>query len=849
MLELELPRSSTVSATTRALGDHERGVASQVHNNRLLNDLLNNNNGDNRGGAATANALRVADPLNPAVRSGHPADDLPMPSPSEMKRVHIDDPTLYIYVKRYGGTGLLKLKAHDALTHVTGLHFLHLSAARLKHELKQREITLGTGMRGRERMMELSSRLEKAVISERNRKLRQEGKDKLSTLRKDLSLVGAQVAKLSNTLFDAALLRSDFDHMLTMVARGAASANFESNDAFTPLIRAAFCRNVDATERLLDLGADPDLENRVGESPLVWASAMPLGAAVIVALCGVSAESKAPPSRSATPATGDQAKNDNDDDDTDDMMNLEVAKKKHAASGKTAASRFDQAKERITLNPDRPHATLDRETALGVTGLMAACEAGHLDNVVALVELGANINYKTNRRGLCALHVASRYGQNQIALYLLDHGAVVNAKDHAGRDARDWARAGGFHKLAETLELQAWRWKRAEVRKNAGSKLWRKLRTKTKALKVQAGWDCYIDPASQQEFYINGVTGVAVWEMPESVLKLRRSSWKSRTDPLTGDTYYYNDAGESTYEMPAILDEACKLEIEARPNMAETRLVKAGGLFGKSKRTINLIGGAAGENADEIDDEVLDALVSRSRHHGLKPVPSPTRNLDGYHGVVRILASAKHLERDRLTVTKVEWDARTGGVRGRMSALHRSQEAESEYWVELHKGLLGLRFRAPYARELDVAPTGVFVSKVVVGGQADRQSNGRTRVGHWVQQINNLVVRDTESTVVARMIDRSERPFRIKFRVPACVCDYCGSASPHTVCTTCDAILVSVNCVLCVVHVVYVRRIRLCCLRFFLTSSWVILPTFSAFPTAVHVVHRGFQTLDPAPGP
>ena len=67
---------------------------------------------------------------------------------------------------------------------------------------------------------------------------------------------------------------------------------------------------------------------------------------------------------------------------------------------------------------------------------------------------------------------------------------------------------------------------------------------------------------------------------------------------------------------------------------------------------------------------------------------------------------------------------RTGGVRGRMSALHRSQEAESEYWVEFHKGLLGLRFRAPYAKEPDVAPTGVFVSKVVAGGQAERQSNG-----------------------------------------------------------------------------------------------------------------------------
>ena len=102
-------------------------------------------------------------------------------------------------------------------------------------------------------------------------------------LRKDLKLVGAHVAKMARTLFEAAVLRSDFEHMRTMIRRGVANANFESEDAFTPLIKAAFCLDALATCDLLDLGADPDRENMAGESPLVWAASMPGGKSVILA--------------------------------------------------------------------------------------------------------------------------------------------------------------------------------------------------------------------------------------------------------------------------------------------------------------------------------------------------------------------------------------------------------------------------------------------------------------------------------------------------------------------------------------------------------------------------------------
>jgi ankyrin repeat protein len=772
--------SQRITLELPGAGAFETAIAASVDNNALLNVL--------------------ADGANPADKSGHPfeEDEIPRPSRLSIKPIEIDDPTLYVYVKQLGGTGMTKLKAHDALTSVTGLSFLHLGIGRLKHELRAREIKLSTGLRGRERLMELSSRLEKAVISERNRKLRREGKDKLSMLRKDLKLVGAHVAKMARTLFEAAVLRSDFEHMRTMIRRGVANANFESEDAFTPLIKAAFCLDALATCDLLDLGADPDRENMAGESPLVWAASMPGGKSVILALCGVSAKSKAAVSRSSPRSGGGNS--DSDDDDDDMFADPKDPKKNKKATPESSALtlKSDKNSPRETLNPNRPHASIDRETQLGTTGLMAAAEVGIQENVEALVELGANINYKSRRRGLSALMVAARHGHESICFYLLDHGAIVNSKDSGGRGAKEWARLGGYHKLAETIESQSWRWKRAEVRKNAGKKLWGKLKIKSRAMRFEAGWDVHIDTETGTEFFVNTSTGLSQWEMPPSVLNSRRSKWTERRDPASGKMYYYNDAGDTTYVKPAILDKNWrsqtkrtrneleevlrKMEIKARPDSKSGKRGKVGDAAETALAT-----------NEEVDTSVLEKLIARTRRSGLRPIIPPLRKVDGYHGVTRIVSVVKHIQRDKLRVTKLEWDARLGGVRGRQSALHRSQEAKSEYWADFTVGPLGFFIRAPYPKP-GCHAVGVFVSKVVADTQAAKDGS-RIKIGHWIQQINGETVRHLESTKVARMLDRTERPFRIKFQVPACVCDYCGGTSPHTVCVTCDAIM----CIECII--------------------------------------------------
>ena len=470
-----------------------------------------------------------------------------------------------------------------------------------------------------------------------------------------------------------------------------------------------------------------------------------------------------------------------------------------AATAAAAVTRFPtttttttETVEKVTLHPGRSYADVNWETQLGVTALMAASECGHMENIIALVELGANINYKSERRGLSALMVAARHGNETVAVYLLDHGAIINAKDRSGRDAKEWAHLCGHHKLSNVLESQAWRWKRAEVRKNAGKKLWTKLKLKSKAFKMSGDWSIHVDPTSCVDFYINNTTGASQWEMPASILKKNRASWHSKVDPVTKLTYYYNDAGERTYTMPAILNKHWRSK--TRPRSELNKILSNLSLSDTNGRPIQAI---VTTSVEDINNEVLDNLIQRSKRNGIVSVPHVGESIDGYKGIRRILSVSAFMKNDAMSVTKVEWDARVGGVRGRESALHRCQQASSEYSVDFHKGVLGYRLGVPYPAIKGGTSKGVFVGKIVPHTQA--AAAARLKVGHWVEWINATHVRDMDSRLVAQLMDEVERPFRIKFKIPMIVCDYCANTSPHTVCITCNAIL-CMNCIVASNH-------------------------------------------------
>jgi len=66
------------------------------------------------------------------------------------------------------------------------------------------------------------------------------------------------------------------------------------------------------------------------------------------------------------------------------------------------------------------------------TAIHGAAEEGDLAMVAELVEEDPGVVHRTDGIGWTALHYASEYGHEDIATYLLDHGADINARDVRG---------------------------------------------------------------------------------------------------------------------------------------------------------------------------------------------------------------------------------------------------------------------------------------------------------------------------------------------------------------------------------------------------------------------------------
>lgn len=86
-----------------------------------------------------------------------------------------------------------------------------------------------------------------------------------------------------------------------------------------------------------------------------------------------------------------------------------------------------------------------------ITGLMGAAMHGDVQVVRALLDNGAVCNLQGGEFGRTALLLAATTGSEETVRLLLERGADVNATDHAGNSALDWARRRGNTSIAKLL--------------------------------------------------------------------------------------------------------------------------------------------------------------------------------------------------------------------------------------------------------------------------------------------------------------------------------------------------------------------------------------------------------------
>lgn len=105
---------------------------------------------------------------------------------------------------------------------------------------------------------------------------------------------------------------------------------------------------------------------------------------------------------------------------------------------------------------DNPCVDVDSRDSTGATCLYLAAFHGYLDVVEVLLMRGANTNVLTINHE-AALHRAAEFGQEAIALVLLQNNVDITVQDDQGRTALDWAVKGDHEALVRLLILNGFR--------------------------------------------------------------------------------------------------------------------------------------------------------------------------------------------------------------------------------------------------------------------------------------------------------------------------------------------------------------------------------------------------------
>jgi len=235
-------------------------------------------------------------------------------------------------------------------------------------------------------------------------------------------------ANASGTLVDAART-ADVTRARELLSRGA-DPDLPEPDGTTPLLWAVYNTSPDLVRALLEARADPNVPNDLGITPLLQASRY--GNAELVSLLLASG---------ARPSDAEL---------TTETPLMAAAR---AGSVEAVQALLDAG---VDVNATDP---VDHQTAL-----MWATAEGHLDVVKALLDVGANPNLQarvstlTERKnadfpsgGFAALHWAARDGNEPMIRLLLEHGADINVRNGDGSTPMMLAIVNDRFDLAATL--------------------------------------------------------------------------------------------------------------------------------------------------------------------------------------------------------------------------------------------------------------------------------------------------------------------------------------------------------------------------------------------------------------
>jgi ankyrin repeat protein len=216
----------------------------------------------------------------------------------------------------------------------------------------------------------------------------------------------AQTAVASGTLASSARM-DDLNEARQFIDAGA-DINLPEPDGTTPLLWAVYNMSPDLVKLLLEAGANPNIPNKLDITPLLQASRNG-DAGIIAALL-----------------------------DSGASMNQQGLMTEPYLMAAARSGNVDAVKLLLDAGAN-PNATEPFEDQ---TALMWAAAEGHLDMVIALLDVGANPDIRarvtslTERKnadfpsgGFAALHWAARNGDEAMMSLLIDRGADINIRN------------------------------------------------------------------------------------------------------------------------------------------------------------------------------------------------------------------------------------------------------------------------------------------------------------------------------------------------------------------------------------------------------------------------------------